>query len=77
MTAGDKMLSEITVTRTGDKIYEASGKEKPEETLPGGHDTFFFCGDSMVEQFIRNRNHKVVGIHYIYPNDHVEAQRIH
>lgn len=76
IVSSGKMLGEITVTRSGDKLFEAWGKDHPEEILPGGHDTFFFRGDSMVEQFVRDPKNKVVGIHYIYWDDHAEAKRV-
>ncbi len=71
-----KMLGEITVTRSGDKLFEAWGKQSPEEILPGGHDTFFVRGDNSVEQFIRDKQNRVVGIHYIFWDDHFEAARV-
>lgn len=71
-----KMLGEITVTRSGDKLFEACGKESPEEILPGGHDAFFVRGDNSVEQFLRDEHNQVVGIHYIFWDDHFEAKRV-
>ena len=71
-----KLLGDITVTRKGDKLFEAWGKENPEELLPGGHDTFFVRGDGLVEQFLRDEHNRVTGIHYIFSDDHFEAKRV-
>ncbi len=71
-----KMLGDITVLRKGDKLFEAWGEENPEELLPGGHDTFFVRGDALVEQFVRDEHNRVIGIHYIFWDDHIEAKRV-
>jgi Domain of unknown function (DUF3471) len=75
MVQNGKSLGSITVTRKGDRLYEAWGKGSAEEVLPGGHDTFFVRSDGLVEQFVRDSQNKVVGIHYIFWDDHIEARR--
>jgi hypothetical protein len=76
MVQEGKTLGTVTVTRNGDKLLEAWGKGSPDEIFPGGHDTSFAHGNGLVEQFIRDEKNKVVGIHYIFWDDHIEAKRI-
>jgi hypothetical protein len=67
---------EITVTRKGDKLFEAWGKDQPIELLPGKHDSFFVRGFAWVERFLRDDRGRVVGIHYTFEDSEVEAKRI-
>ncbi len=67
---------EIAVTRKGDKLYEAWGKDQPIELLPGKHDSFFVRGFAWVERFLRDDRGRVVGIHYTFEDSEVEAKRI-
>ena len=75
MVQEGNVLGDVNVTRKGDRLYEAWGKEAAEEILPGGHDTFFVRNDNTVEQFFRDEKNKVIGIHYILWDDHFEAHR--
>lgn len=71
---GDK--GEISVGRTGDKLFETWPDEKPVEILPGKYDTFFTREDGWVERFIRGNSGKVTGILYTYPDGELEARRV-
>lgn len=66
---------EITVTRNGEKLFEAWGKDPPIELLPGKHDTFFTRGFPWVERFVRDERGRVVGIHYTLEDGEMEAKR--
>jgi ketosteroid isomerase-like protein len=66
---------EITVTRNGEKLFEAWGKDPPIELLPGKHDTFFTRGFPWVERFVRDKRGRVVGIHYTLEDGEMEAKR--
>lgn len=67
---------EITVTRNGEKLFEAWGKDPPIELLPGKYDTFFTRGFSWVERFVRDERGRVVGIHYALEDGEMEAKRV-
>lgn len=67
---------EITVTRNGDKLFEAWGRDQPIELLPGKHDTFFVRGFPWHERFVRDERGRVVGIHYTFEDGEKEAKRI-
>jgi ketosteroid isomerase-like protein len=67
---------EITVTRKGNKLFEAWGKDEPIELLPGKHDSFFTRGFPWVERFVRDGRGRVVGIHYTFEDSEMEAKRI-
>jgi ketosteroid isomerase-like protein len=71
---GDK--GEISVARTGDKLFETWPGDKPVEILPGKYDTFFTRVDLWVERFVRDESGKVTGILYTYPDGEIEAKRI-
>jgi len=66
---------EITVTRNGSKLFEAWGKDRPIEILPGKYDTFFTRGFPWVERFVRDERGRVVGIHYTLEDGELEAKR--
>jgi uncharacterized protein DUF4440 len=51
---GDK--GEISVARTGDKLFETWPGEEPVEILPGKYDTFFTRADGLVERFVRDKS---------------------
>ena len=67
---------EITVTRRGNQLFEAWGKDEPIEILPGQHGSFFTRGFSWVERFLRDQRGRVTGIHYTFENGEREAKRI-
>jgi len=71
---GDK--GEISVVRTGDKLFETWPGEAPVEILPGKYDTFFTRADGLVERFVRDKSGNVTGILYTYPDGEVEAKRM-
>lgn len=71
---GDK--GEISVARNGDKLFETWPGDKPVEILAGKYDTFFTREDSLVERFVRDKDGKVSGILYTYPDGEIEAKRI-
>ena len=66
---------EITVTRSGNKLFETWGKDQPIELLPGKYDTFFTRGFAWVERFVRDDRGRVVGIHYTLEDGELEAKR--
>jgi uncharacterized protein DUF4440 len=68
--------AEITVTRKGNQIFEAWGKDQPTELLPGKHDTFFARGFGWVERFLRDERGRVVGIHYTFEDGEHEAKKV-
>ena len=71
---GDK--GEISIIRTGDKLFETWPDEKPVEILPGKYDTFFTRGDGWVERFVRDKSGTVTGILYTYFDGEFEARRV-
>jgi hypothetical protein len=71
---GDK--GDFHVFRKGDKLFESTGPDEADELLPGRFDTFFVRYDGMVERFMRDKNGKVVGIHYVFSDSDLEARRL-
>jgi hypothetical protein len=67
---------EISVVRTGDKLFETWLSEEPVEILPGKYDTFFSREDGWVERFVRDKSGKVTGILYTHADGELEARRM-
>jgi len=71
---GDK--GDFRIFRKGDKLFESTGSNEADELLPGRFDTFFIRYDGQVERFLRDKNGKVVGIHYVFWDSDLEARRV-
>jgi ketosteroid isomerase-like protein len=68
--------AEIVVTRKGDTLYEAWGRDAPIELLPGKFDAFFTRGFFIEERFVRDTHGQVMGILYNMGDSEVEARRV-
>jgi hypothetical protein len=71
---GDK--GDFHIFRKGNQLFESTGPNEADEILPGRFDTFFVRYDGQVERFLRDKNGKVVGIHYVFSDSDLEARRI-
>jgi hypothetical protein len=67
---------EISVVRTGDKLFETWPGEEPVQILPGKYDTFLTRQDGWVESFVRDKSGKVTGMLYTYIDGEIEAKRM-
>jgi Domain of unknown function (DUF4440) len=67
---------EISVVRTGDKLFETWPGDKATEILPGKYDTFFSRDEELVERFVRDQSGKVMAILYTAVDGELEAKRM-
>jgi hypothetical protein len=67
---------EVSITRIGDKLYDAWADEEATQLLPGRYDMFFSREDGSPERFVRGKSGKVTGILYTLGDGEFEAERL-